>query len=143
MKLYVVNNVCHKDYYKTSDTSSKVISIHENKMDALIKSINYNFKEWGNFVENQGNVCDYYANDFMEIIDNEYHCISYEYSSDDFFWKVFDENIANLNFSLDKLEKIYEVTINCLTDSKYAEFTLSASYDLYEVIEVNDEFSSM
>jgi hypothetical protein len=136
MTLYVVTNVCHTDSYKRADTSNQVISIHENKIDALIKAINYNFEQWGFFIETNGDVGDYYANDFMEIVDNEYHDISYEYSSDDFFWKVFDENIENFNFAEDKLQLIYDVTITCLTNPTYAEFTMAASYDLYQVDEV-------
>jgi hypothetical protein len=77
MPLYVVTNVCHTDYYKRDYTSSKVMSIHENKMDALIKAINYNFEQWKYFTETNGDVGDYYASDFMDIVDNEYHDISY------------------------------------------------------------------
>jgi hypothetical protein len=136
MPLYVVTNVCHTDYYKRDDTSSQVISIHENKMDALIKAINYNFDQWGYFTQNYGQVGDYYASDFMEIFDSEYHDISYSYSEDDFFWKVFEQDISNLNFDQDKLQQIYDITINCLTNSNYAEFTMSPSYDLYQIDEV-------
>jgi len=55
----------------------------------------------------------------MEIFDNEYHDISYSYSDDDF-----DE---------DKLQEIYDITISCLTDSNYAEFTMKPSFDLYQI----------
>ena len=137
MKLYVVTNVCHTDCYKRADTSSQVISIHENKIDALIKAINYNFEQWRFFMETNGDVGDYYANDFMEIVDNEYHDISYEYSSDDFFWKVFNKDISQLNFDEYKLQLIYDTTITCLTNPTYAEFTMTASYNLYQVEEVD------
>lgn len=139
MTLYVITNVCHTDYYKRDDTNTKVISIHESKMDALIKAINYNFEQWEYFTETNGDVGDYYASDFMDIVDNEYHDISYLYSEDDFFWKVFDKDISKLNFDQDKLQQIYDITINCLTNSNYAEFTLHPSFDLYQIDETNEE----
>lgn len=133
MKLYVVTNVCHTDCYKRADTSCKVISIHKNKLDALIKAINYNFEEWKSFTQNYGAIGDYYADEFMEIFDSEYHDISYSYSDDDFFWKVFDEDISKLNFDEDKLHQIYDITISCLTNSNCAECTMQPSYDLYQI----------
>jgi hypothetical protein len=139
MKVYVITNLCHTDYYKSASTSSKVVSIHENKMDALIEAINYNFNQWKSFTEIHGPVGDYYASDFMEIVDNEYHDISYSYSEEDFFWKVFEQDISNLNFVQDKLQEIYDITINCLTNSNYAEFTLSPSFDLYQIDEVESD----
>jgi hypothetical protein len=135
MKLFVVTNVCHTDCYKRADTYSKVISIHKNKLDALIKSINYNFAEWKYFTDINGDVGDYYASELMEIFDSEYHDISYSYSDDDFFWKVFDNDISKLNFDQYKLEQIYDITINCLTNYKYAEFTMQPSFDLYQIDE--------
>ena len=131
--MYIVTNVCHTDCYKKADTFCKVVSIHKNKLDALIKAINYNFEEWEFFTESYGDVGDYYASELMEIFDNEYHDISYSYSDDDFFWKVFDKDISKLNFDEDKLEQIYDITISCLTDSNYAEFTMKPSFDLYQI----------
>jgi hypothetical protein len=135
MKLYIVTNVCHVDCYKRAETSSKVISAHTNKINALVEAINYNFKEWKSFTQNYGAVGDYYADDLMEIFDSEYHDISYSYSDDDFFWKVFDEDISKLNFDQYKLQEIYDITINCLTNSDYAEYTMQPSFDLFQIDE--------
>ena len=135
MKIYSISNIIKKD----NCVITKILEdTYKNKIDALIISINYNFKKWKFIKEKYGDIADYYADNFMEIFDNEYHDISYEYSNDEFFWKVFDKDIAKLQLSEDKLVEIYDITIKCLTYNIFECRDLT-NYDIFEIEESNSD----